>query len=120
MDAMEYVLAGPTAAERADGFASFFSEESAEALLTGTIQAGHLILDFTEDITVNNASTSTGSTFVLAELYANVFQFEDVESVEFRINGSCEAFWEFLQAGPVCNITDRADWEQIQSVWENG
>jgi hypothetical protein len=81
MDAMEYLLAGPTAAERAEGFGSFFSEESAGALLTGTINDGHLILDFTEDIAVNNASTSTGSLFFLAELYANAFQFEDVETV---------------------------------------
>jgi hypothetical protein len=78
-----------------------------------------MIVDFTEDITVDNASTSNGSTFFLGELYANAFQFEDVESVEFQINGSCEAFWEFLQAGE-CNITDRATWEQIQSQWENG
>jgi hypothetical protein len=53
-------------------------------------------------------------------LYANAFQFEDVESVEFQINGSCEAFWEFLQAGPVCNVLDRTGWEQMQSQWESG
>jgi hypothetical protein len=120
MDAMNHLLAGPNATERADGFGSFFSEESAGALLTGNLQDGHLILDFTEGITVDNASTATGSTFFLAELYANAFQFEQVGSVEFRINGSCEAFWEFLQAGPTCNVLDRAGWEQMQSQWESG
>jgi len=119
MDVMEHLVAGPTTAERADGFSSFFSEESAGSLLTASFQDGNMIVDFTEDITVDNASTSNGSTFFLGELYANAFQFEDVESVEFQINGSCEAFWEFLQAGE-CNITDRATWEQIQSQWENG
>ena len=115
--AMTHLLAGPTATERADGFDSSFSEQSVAGLLTVNLEDGHLILDFTEDVTVDNASTATGSTFFLAELYANSFQFEDVETVEFQINGSCEAFWEFLQAGPTCNITYRAGWEQIQEDW---
>ena len=117
MNTMSQVLAGPAATERADGFGSFFSQESAGSLLNGYLQDGHLILDFTDGVTVDNASTATGSTFFLAELYANAFRFEDVETVEFQINESCEAFWEFLQAGPVCNVTDRAGWEQIQKNW---
>ncbi len=111
------LLQGPTSSESEAGFSSFFSEGTEDALLSVHGRAGELTLNFTEDITANNASTSTGSTFFLAELYANAFQFQDVESVEFQINGSCEAFWEFLQAGE-CNITDRAEWEQIQSQWE--
>jgi hypothetical protein len=78
-------------------------------LLSATYQdeTQGLILDFTEAILVNNASTSTGGQFFLGELLANAFHFEEVRSVEFRVNGSCEALWEFLQAGPICNVSDR-------------
>jgi hypothetical protein len=103
------MLQGPTVAEQEAGYSSFFSEESAEALLSVTYQEDTqgLVLDFTEAILVNNASTSTGSQFFLGELLANAFQFEEVRSIEFRVNGSCEAFWEFLQAGPICNVIDK-------------
>jgi len=103
------VLKGPTVAEREAGYSSFFSEETADALLSVTYQddTQGIVIDFTEAILVDNASTSTGSGFFLGELLANAFQFEEIRSVEFRINGSCEAFWEFLQAGPTCNVIDR-------------
>jgi hypothetical protein len=103
------VLKGPTVAEREAGYSSFFSEESADALLSVTYQDATqgLVIDFTEAALVDNASTSTGSQFYLGELLANAFQFEEVRSIEFQINGSCQAFWEFLQAGPECNAIDR-------------
>jgi hypothetical protein len=116
----QQMLAGPTINGRGRGSGSFFGESSADALISAELEETHLVVDFNEEVTVNNASTSTGSQFFLAEMLANAFQFEDVGSVEFQINGSCEAFWEFLQAGPVCNITDRAGWEQMQSQWESG
>jgi spore germination protein GerM len=103
------MLQGPTPAEREASYWSSFSAETAGALLSVTYleDTQGLILDFTEAILVNNASTSTGDQFFLGELLANAFQFEEVRSVEFRVNGSCEAFWEFLQAGPICNVSDR-------------
>jgi spore germination protein GerM len=103
------MLQGPTLAEREASYWSSFSEETADALLSITYQeeTQGLVMDFTEAILVNNASTSTGSQFFLGELLANAFQFEEVRSVEFRVNGSCEAFWEFLQAGPICNVIDK-------------
>jgi hypothetical protein len=103
------MLQGPTVAEREAGYSSFFSEETADALLSVTYQddTQGVVIDFTDAILVNNASTSTGSQIFLGELLANAFQFEQVRSVEFRVNGSCEAFWEFLQAGPTCNVIDR-------------
>jgi hypothetical protein len=69
-----------------------------------------LVIDFTEAILINNASTPTGTQLflLLGELLDNAFQFDEVRSVEFQVNGSCEAFWAFLQAGDdVCNVLDK-------------
>jgi hypothetical protein len=107
-EVIRQTLEGPTAGELSNGFTSFFSDESADALesVTFSESSGLTVIDFNEGVTVNNASTSTGSEIFLGELLANVFQFDEVRSVEFRINGSCEAFWAFLQ-GDGCPVIDR-------------
>jgi hypothetical protein len=63
-------------------------------------EGGHAIVDF-DDFSriIPNTSTSTGSTLLLGELDATVFQFPNVRSVTYRFNGNCEAFWEWLQYG---------------------
>jgi hypothetical protein len=106
------MLKGPTVAEREAGYTSFFSEETADALIAVTYQydTQDLVIDFTEAILINNASTPTGTQLflLLGELLDNAFQFDEVRSVEFQVNGSCEAFWAFLQAGDdVCNVLDK-------------
>ncbi len=54
---------------------------------------------------IPNASTSAGSEMLLAQLGATVFQFPTVASVEYRIEGSCDAFFEWLQRG--CEVIER-------------
>jgi hypothetical protein len=54
---------------------------------------------------IPNASTSAGSQILLRELDATVFQFPSVRSVEYRINGSCAAFFEWLQLA--CAVRSR-------------
>jgi hypothetical protein len=46
---------------------------------------------------IPNASSSLGSTILLGELNATVFQFPAVRSVEYRFEGSCDAFANWLQ-----------------------
>lgn len=97
---LEALLAGLTPAERAGSLGSWFSEET-EGMLRGvTITEGHAVVDF-DDLrpVIPNASSSAGSARLLAQLDATVFQFRSVESVEYRINGDCEAFNEWLQFG---------------------
>ncbi len=118
--AFEQLLAGPSEKEIGSGFGSFFNEASADALISAKFEAGHLTLDVTEAIFVNNASTSTGSLFYLAELNANAFAFADVDSVDYLVNGDCAAIWVFVQAGPECHTVTRAEWEATQAEWENG
>ena len=97
--ALEQLLAGPTDGERFRGLHSWFSEETAGMLNDVTIGPdGTAVVDFGDlRPVIPNASTSAGSDQLLAQLEATVFQFASVTGVEYRIDGSCEAFWEWLQ-----------------------
>jgi hypothetical protein len=99
--ALEQLLRGPTAAPRAGDRHSWFSAKTAGALRTVTVDsAGHATVDF-HDLRplIPNASSSAGSALLLDELNTTVFQFPDLRSVEYRMDGSCEEFWEWLQFG---------------------
>ena len=112
------LLAGPTEEERLAGFGSFFNEASADALDRVTIDPdGRLTVYFNDSILIGNASTSTGSTFFLAELQANLYQSPEVDSIEFRLNGSCDAFYYWLQGE--CQISTRTEWRRQLEAWDN-
>jgi hypothetical protein len=99
--ALEEQLRGPTEEERAQGYFSWFSDQTAGMLSRVSVdEDDHAVVDF-EDFSriIPNASTSTGSLILLGELNATVFQFPHVRSVEYRFDGSCEAFFEWLQTG---------------------
>lgn len=108
--ALRELLQGPSEAERQGGLSSFFSAETA-GLLQGVSldDDGRATVDFADfsDI-IPNASTSFGSTMLLRALNATVFQFPGVQSVEYRFEGSCEAFWNWLQRD--CGVVDREEW----------
>jgi len=110
------LLAGPSDEERAMGFSSFFSTESADALASIALDGSRLTVDFNDAILIGNASTSTGGMYFLAELQANLFQFPEVDSIEFRLNGSCDDFFMWLQYG--CETLTRAQWEQTVAAWD--
>jgi hypothetical protein len=110
------LLAGLTDDERATGLGSFFSADTADALNSVTLGSGRLVVDFNDAILINNAGTSTGSTYFLAELNANLFQFPEVGSIEYRLNGSCDAFYGWLQGS--CQVGTRAQWEQSLAAWD--
>lgn len=96
---LEQLLAGPTAAERAQGITSWFSTATAGSLRSATVdRSGRAIVDFADlPGAIPNASSSTGSALLLQELNGTVFADPAVRSVEYRTDGSCEAFWNWLQ-----------------------
>lgn len=105
--ALREVVNGPSDAERAAGAQSWFSAETADVLDSVTLDtAGHAIVDF-KDLRplIPNASSSAGSEMLLRELNDALFAFPDVRSAEYRINGSCDVFGEWLQYG--CRIEKR-------------
>lgn len=107
---IDALLHGPTPAERDAGVTSFFSEASGELLLGVSLQGDRAVVDFDPALpaTVPNASTSAGGASFLAELNTTVFQFSTVDEIEYRIDGSCEDFGEWMQSGR-CHVFDRSD-----------
>jgi spore germination protein GerM len=106
--ALHELLAGPTAAEQRAGLTSLFSAATKDMLKIVTVDdAGLAVVDFHDLRTViPNASGSTASTQLLRELDGTVFQFPSVRSVEYRIEGSCPAFFEWLQRP--CEFRERS------------
>lgn len=88
-----------------EGLSSLFSADTAHLLGDVALRSdGTAVVDLAG--TVPNANTSAGSQEFLAELNATVFQFETVDRIEYRLDGSCDAFWEWLQYGE-CRLVDR-------------
>jgi len=104
---IETLLRGPTAAEREAGLFSWFSEETAGLLRDVRLDDdGRAIVDFGDlRRVIPNASTAAGSRVLLNELNGTVFQFEEVRAVEYRLDGSCDAFWQWLQRD--CDVVER-------------
>jgi spore germination protein GerM len=107
--ALQALLRGPTGAESDSGITSFFSERTAGMLRGVELDtAGRATIDFGDlRPLIPNASTSAGSGIMLAELDATVFQFDEVRSARYRIEGDCDAFWNWLQRG--CEEVRRAE-----------
>lgn len=97
-DALEALLEGPTGDERSHGYDSWFGADTAGMLNDVSVDDGRAVVDFADfSGVIPNASTSAGSQMLLVSLNATVFQFEDVTEVEYRFDGSCDAFWNWLQ-----------------------
>lgn len=106
--ALEALLEGPTAAERASGISSWFSDATAGLPIhVGVDETGRAVVDFPSELSrvIPGASSSAGGAALLGELNATVFQFSEVRSVEYRLDGSCEAFWNWLQYA--CQVVPR-------------
>lgn len=98
--ALRVLLAGPTDGEREEGLTSWFSSETASALRDARVEGGMAVVDLADlRRVIPNASTSLGSTLLLEALNATVFGASAADSVEYRFEGSCEAFGEFVQRG---------------------
>jgi hypothetical protein len=104
--ALRALVAGPTREERADGIHSWFSAETRGVIRRIRAENGRVTVDFRDlpDL-IPGASSSTGSQQLVASLDSTVFQFGWVDAVEYRLEGSCDAFWEWLQTE--CQIRTR-------------
>jgi hypothetical protein len=112
---MEELVKGPDDAERELGFVSFFSPATAGALAAINLSSGTATIDLTGIADIPNLTTATGSQFFIANLNANVFQFDTIDAVEFRLDGSCDAFWALFQSE--CQVVTRSAWEQQLAAW---
>jgi hypothetical protein len=105
--ALEAQLEGPTEAEREAGIESQFAPASAGLLRGVTVSDGLAVVDLDGRIRqeLSQVGTSAGGVGFLDQLDATVFQFSTVDRVEYRIDGSCDAFYEWLQSA--CEVRGR-------------
>ena len=98
---LQQYLFGPTSAERDAGLSSGLDAAAASASFDVVLRDGAAVIDFSADLPSlsPNTSTSAASEAFLRQLHATVFQFPTVDTVEYRVGGSCEAFWGWLQRG---------------------
>ncbi len=106
--AMETYLGGATDEEEAFGVGSFTYHAAIEVDVM--LESGTAVVDIDGQLVndANGASTSAGSLLFRGALNRTVFQFSTVDAVEYRIDGSCEAFWEWQQVGG-CPLVTRDD-----------
>jgi len=85
---------------------------SADGAFQGvSIVDGTAYLEFgSDDIMPPGVATVEGAQVFLSTLNANVFQFSSISAVEYRLNGSCDAFWQRLGAEE-CNPITRSEWQ---------
>jgi hypothetical protein len=100
--ALDELLAGPTPAEEAEGYFSFFSAATADQLDDVGIEDGVAEVAFSSELPdiIPNASTSAGSAALLNALDATTTQFGSVDEAVYSLEGDVDAFYEWLQLGP--------------------
>ncbi len=108
---LQQLVRGEHAGALADG-ESWFSPQTAHVLKSATIDsAGHAVVDFADlRPLIGNASSSAGSTILLNDLNTAVFSIPQIQSAEYRMEGSCDLFGEWLQYG--CLRITRTEYEQ--------
>lgn len=114
---MRELVKGPDDSERALGFVSFFTPATEDAVADIRLSSGTAIIDFTGIEDMPNVTTATGGQFFIANLNANVFQFDTIDAAEYRLDGSCDAFWALFQSE--CQVISRGDWEQQVAAWRS-
>lgn len=97
---LKELLAGPSSAEAAQGYTSWFSSATANALVRAKVAGGKAYVNLTDVRNViPNASSSCGSAALLAQLGTTVQQAAMTPNVRYAINGQPKPFWEWLQMG---------------------
>lgn len=106
--AMTALLDGPTEAELAAGFYSWFSTATTGRLNEATVNdEGYAVLNF-QDFShfMGNASTSAGSEHLMAEIGWTTAQFTEIDTFEVQFDGSCNMFGDWLQTGCITYTAD--------------
>lgn len=96
--ALRALVAGPTAAERARGYGSWFSAKTTGMVRSVRVARGVAYVDFRDfSRLISNASSSCGSALLLAQLDRTTLQFPTVERAVYSFVGNRRAFYEWLQ-----------------------
>ena len=98
--ALEELFKGPSEEEKAQGYVSWFSEETKDILKGVKIENSTAYVDL-DDIRqiIPNVSTSCGSAEFLAEVETTLKQFPAVNKVIIAIDAKPSTFYEWIQIG---------------------
>jgi len=94
--------------EEALGFRSPFPSTADGSFVGVSLVDGTAYVEFDSDIFPDGADTPEGSQIFISTLNANVFQFDTISAVEYRLGGSCDAFWQHLDGE--CQVITRSQW----------
>jgi len=109
--ALEALLAGPTDAEREEGYGGWFSDETEGMLRSAEIVSGTVMVDL-EDLrpVIPNASTSCGSSALLGQLDTTTLAAaEGAMSVIYLLENQHDVFYEWLQLVPPGQVPSAED-----------
>ncbi len=108
---MKEMVNGLTEEEAGLGYRSPFPDTAPGSFLGATIdrEESKAFLEFTTDVFPDGVDTPEGAQVFLSTLNANVFQFSTINQVEYRLGGSCDAFWQ--QLGGSCDVITRSEWQ---------
>ena len=97
-EAIQALLAGPTADERDAGYGSVFFAEVGWEVGSVTITDGIARIDFSEDSQpIANMSTSCVNMALMAQLEMTATQFPTVDAAVFSIGGDVATFYHWLE-----------------------
>lgn len=105
---MRQMVQGLEPEEAALGYRSPFPETATGSFLGVSISEGKAFLEFNATVFPDGVDTPEGAQIFLSALNANVFQFDNITEVEYRLGGSCDGFWQ--QLGGSCQTVTRAQW----------
>ncbi|MDX1620695.1 MAG: polysaccharide deacetylase family protein [Nitriliruptorales bacterium] len=99
MATVSALLEGPTSAEMESGYGGWFSEDTAGLLDRVRVEERRAYISFDATLrdVIPNASTSCGSTALLASLDATTTQFSDIEEAWYSLGGNRAEFYAWLQ-----------------------
>jgi len=107
--ALEQLFRGPTPEEKALGYHSFFSAQTATLLRRITIHDGTAYIDL-HDMrpALAGATSSCGSAEFISQVAATLAQFPAIERTVFAIEGDPKTFYEWLEfeCGPMNDHCD--------------
>ena len=110
---LEQLLSGPTPEEQDLGYSSVFPSGSEELLIGVRVGEGGLAtIDFTDALQAGALNSSHNRFLLFGTIGATIFQFDEVQAIEFRIEGSCDQFARHFET--VCEpwLRDSTDFSQ--------
>jgi len=121
--ALRELFKGPTEAERAAGYSSWFSSTTQNILLGLGLADGTAYVNLRDIRTLlPNVSASCGSAEFLAEINSTLQQFSEINKVIIALNGQPADFYEWVQIGCTAenNFCETEPFQELNTTIEEG